>query len=178
MPPARFLLSPLLSQPCSQKDKIPWKRDCFPGSLRSEHTGWQVVATRCTDTSQRQIAPSVLEIFVKIFVLPQQNSVAATSRTKSNRLNLCDLLPAKTKICTWIYQHTRSDLSPRSVAPSKLSPDLYTRSDLSPRNVAATCRLTCSHLKAKTATTFLGALVLSCIICLPTQQELGPLSWC
>ena len=131
----------------------------------TDHSMCTGQATSCSNMSRRHVAATnrfvcTGELFWKSLTL-KQNFVAAISRKKSNRLNLCDLLPAKTKICTWIHQHTRSDLSPRSVAPSKLSPDLYTRSDLSPRSVAATCRLMCSHLNAKAATRFLGALVLT-----------------
>ena len=113
--PACFLFSPLLSQPCSRKDETPWERDCFPASLRSEHTRWQVAATRCGDDKS-------LRVYWRIL------SPKKVAR-KQIRLNLCDLLPTKTKICTWIHQHTRSDLSPRRVT----------------QLVAASYRPTCTH---------------------------------
>ena len=74
-------------------------------NLRSEHTRRQVPATRCGDTSLRQIALSVLENFCENLCL--RNIILSRQRVAKNqiRLNLCDLLRgqnsvAETKICT------------------------------------------------------------------------------
>ena len=92
-------------------------------NLRSEHTRRQVPATRCGDTSLRQIALSVLENFCENLCL--RNIILSRQRVAKNqiRLNLCDLLRgqnsvAETKICTWIHQteYAPSDLSLRRVA--------------------------------------------------------------
>ena len=113
-----------------------------------------MAATRCSDTSQRQIASCVLENFCENPCL--RNIVLSLQQVAKNQIrqNLCELLlrqnsVAGTKIFTKILLHTRSDLSLRRVAVTcccNLSPDLYTWSDLSPRLVAATCCPVCTDL--------------------------------
>ena len=94
-----------------------------------------VAATRWGDTSQRQIASCVLENFCEIFVSAAEFCRAATSRKKSIRLNLCDLLQ-------------RQILLQRQRFSQKFSRthEAICRCNVSPRHVAATCRLVCTDL--------------------------------
>ena len=124
------------------------------GALRSVHTWRQVAATRCSDTSQRQIASCVLENFCENLCL--RNIILLLQQVAKNQIrqNLCDLLlrqnsVAETKIFTKSFLYTRGDLSLRRVAVTyccNQSTNLYTWSDLSPRLVAATCRLVCTDV--------------------------------
>ena len=94
---------------------------CITGPLRSVHTWRQVAATRCSDTSQQQIASCVLENFCENLCL--RNIILLLQQVAKNQIrqNLCDLLlrqnsVAETKIFTKLLLHTQSDLSLRRVA--------------------------------------------------------------
>ena len=85
---------------------------------------WRLVAaTRCADTSQRQITSCVLENFCETLCL-RNNFVAATRRKKSNQTEVVRLVEA-TKFCC-----SDKDFHKNSPRP---------RSDLSLQRVVATC---------------------------------------
>ena len=97
------------------------KRGCCGCEIRSVHSWRQVAATRCSDTSQRQIASCVLEKFCENLCL--RNIILSPQQVTKNQIrqNLCDLLlrqnsVAETKIFTKILLRTRSDLSLQRVA--------------------------------------------------------------
>ena len=97
---------------------------CITGPLRSVHTWRQVAATRCSDTSQRQIASCVLDNFCENLCL--RNIILLLQQVAKNQIrqNLCDLL-----------------LRQNSVAEKKIFAKilLYTRGYLSLPRVAVTC---------------------------------------
>ena len=77
-------------------------------------------ATSRSNTLRRQIAPCVVENVCENLFSATEFTVAATGHTKSNQTEFVRLVAAtnsvaETKICTWIHQYTRSDLSLRRV---------------------------------------------------------------
>ena len=104
-------------------------------------------AEHTSNTLQQHVAATNRE-FLRKSLSPQQNFVTATSRTKSNQIELAQLVTA-TKFCCVdkdFHQNSPVNTKPFVAATcgatccSNISPDLYTRSNLSSRSVVATCR--------------------------------------
>ena len=95
-----------------------------------------VAATRCGDTSQRQITSCVLENFCENLCL--RNRILSLQQVAKNqiRLNLCDLLRRQNSVAaTKIFTKTLHDH------------EAICRCNVSSRHVAATCRLVCTTLQ-------------------------------
>ena len=123
---------------CLLKPQLHFTVCAHRNEMRQRSLGWNTPG----DKLQQHVAVTShscksLCVYGRIFLWkslsPQQNFVAATSRTKSNQTEFVRLLAA-TKLCCWDKDFHKNSLE-RANCCSNLSSDLYTQSDF----VAATC---------------------------------------